>query len=286
MAKNKIAIITDSTSDIPEELRKEYDITVVPLTINWEGKSYLDGVDLSAEEFYKRLEENPVHPTTSQPAPGDFVKAYQEAKQSGAEEIVVVTISSAMSGTIESARSAAENIDIPVHIVDAKGNSMGLGWQVVAGARSRDEGGNVSAILSAIEKVRTHVHFHIVLDTMEYLFKGGRIASAAKLLNNVLKIKPQIHVNHNSGSVEASHVSRTRSKAIDALYTSFFDKVDCSKPLHITVLHNAALEEAKALAERIREEFHPVELFIAFASPVLGVHTGPHAIGICGYDEV
>jgi len=286
MAKNKIAFITDSTSDIPLELREKYDLTVVPLTINWEGKSYLDGVDLTPEEFYKRLEEDPVRPTTSQPAPGDFVRAFQQAQQNGAEEIVVVTISSAMSGTIQSARTAAESVDIPVHIVDSRGNSMGLGWQVLAGARSRDAGESMTAILAAIEKVRTHVHFHVVLDTLDYLFKGGRIAGAAKLLNSVLKIKPQVHVNHNSGSVEPSHVSRTRAKAIEALYSSFFDKVDIKKPLHIAVLHNAALEEAKALAERIREEFHPVELFIGFASPVLGVHTGPHAIGISGYDEV
>jgi len=285
MTTKKIAIITDSTSDIPLELREQYDITVVPLTINWDGKSYLDGVDLQPDAFYARLARDPVRPTTSQPAPSDFLNAYERAKQKGAEEIVVVTISSAMSGTIESARTAAEGFDLPVHLVDARGNSMGLGWQVLAAARTRDAGGNVPAILDAIEKVRTHVHFHVVLDTLDFLFKGGRIAGAAKLLNNVLKIKPQVHVNHNSGSVEPSHVSRTRTKAVEALYKSFFDKVDTRKPLHIAVLHNAAFEEAQSLAERIREEFHPVELFINFASPVLGVHTGPRAIGICGYDE-
>lgn len=286
MTNKKIAIITDSTCDIPMELREKYGITVVPLTINWDGKSYLDGVDLSPEEFYARLGQNPVRPTTSQPAPSAFLDAYEKARQKGAEEIVVVTISSAMSGTLQSARTASAGFNLPVHLVDARGNSMGLGWQVLAAARTRDAGGNVPAILDAIEKVRTHVHFHVVLDTLDFLFKGGRIAGAARLLNNVLKIKPQIHVNHHSGSVEPSHVSRTRQKAIDALYKSFFDKVDTRKPLHIAVLHNAAFEEAQALAERIREEFHPVELFINFASPVLGVHTGPFAIGISGYDEV
>ncbi len=286
MAKNKIAIITDSTCDIPLDLREQYDIAVIPLTINWDGKSYLDGVDLSPEEFYAQLGENPVRPTTSQPAPAAFLDAYESAKRNGAGEIVVVTISSAMSGTLESARTASAGFDLPVHLVDARGNSMGLGWQVLAAARTRDAGGSVPAILDTIEKVRTHVHFHVVLDTLDFLFKGGRIAGAAKLLNNVLKIKPQIHVNHNTGSVEPSHVSRTRAKAIDALYTSFFSKVDVSKPLHIAVLHNAAFEEAQVLAQRIREELHPAELFINFASPVLGVHTGPRAIGISGYDEV
>jgi DegV family protein with EDD domain len=141
MTNKKIAIITASPCDIPMELREKYGITVVPLTINWDGKSYLDGVDLSPEEFYAQLGQNPVRPTTSQPAPSAFLDAYEKARQKGAEEIVVVTISSAMSGTLQSARTASAGFNLPVHLVDARGNSMGLGWQVLAAARTRDAGG-------------------------------------------------------------------------------------------------------------------------------------------------
>jgi DegV family protein with EDD domain len=190
-----------------------------------------------------------------------------------------------MSGTFESARTAAKSIDIPVHVADSKSNSMSLGWQLLACAREREKGGGVSEMLAAVEKVRTQLHYHIVLDTLEYLFKGGRIAGAAKLLNNVLKIKPQIRVNHNSGTVEPGDISRTRVKAIESLYVSFFKKLDITKPLRIAVLHNDALEEAKILAEKIKLEFHPVELIIGIVSPVLGVHTGPRAIALCGYNE-
>lgn len=285
MFDHKISIITDSTNDLPKELIDQFGIRVVPLTIVWNGQAYLDGVDIRAEEFYKRLDIDPAHPTTSQPAPGDFLKAYQSARQAGAEEIIVITISSAMSGTFESARTAAANMDIPVHVIDSKSNSMSLGWQLLACARAREKGVGVAEILKIVDEVRSRLHYHIVLDTLVYLFKGGRIAGAAKLVNSVLKIKPQIRVNHNSGTVEPGDISRTRLKAIEALYTSFFKKVDITKPLRIAVLHNDALEEAKELAEKIQAEFNPVELIIGIVSPVLGVHTGPRAIALCGYNE-
>ncbi len=285
MKNNRVAVITDSTNDLPEELIKQHDIKVVPLTIVWNEETYLDGVELKAEEFYERLSVDPYHPTTSQPTPSQFLNAYQQAKQEGAQEIVVITISGAMSGTIESARSAAEMIDIPVHIVDSKSNSMSLGWQILACVRAREASASVEEMLAAIESVRSHLHYHIVLDTLEYLFKGGRIAGAAKLVNNILKVKPQIRVNHNSGTVEPGGISRTRASAIDMLYTSFFKKMDLSKPLRVAVLHNNALEEAKALVEKINQQYQPVELIVNIVSPVLGVHTGPRAIALCGYNE-
>ena len=183
--KHRIALITDSTCDIPEDWRKEYDITVIPLTIIWDNREYLDGVDISPEEFYDRLENDPNRPTTSQAGPSVFVKAYQEAADKGYQEILVITISSAMSGTIQSARQAADQSPIPVHIVDGKNNSMGLGWQVIAAARVRDNGGNLNEMLAAAEKVRNNMVYYISLNTMEYLVRGGRMGDAVKFLNSV-----------------------------------------------------------------------------------------------------
>ena len=282
---NRVAIITDSTNDLPQELRQRYDIRVVPLTIVWGEKQYLDGVDISAEQFYSQLGENPQHPSTSQPAPGDFLTVYNKAREDGAAGILVITISGAMSGTIESARSAAVDFPVPVHIVDSKSNSMSLGWQVLAAARARENGEDISGMVQAVEQVRKQLHYHIVLDTLEYLVKGGRIAGAAKFIGNVLNIKPQIRVNHQSGTVEPGDISRTRTKALESLYSGFFKKLDTTKKMHIAVLHNAALNEATALAEKITSEFHPAELIVGIVSPVLGVHTGPRAIALCGYSE-
>lgn len=285
MTNEKIAIITDSTNNLPADIISQYHIKVVPLTLVIGNETYLDGIEMRPEVFYKRLTSEKVHPTTSQPGPGDFFKAYQAAKEEGAEEIIVLTISSAMSGTIESARMAAKKFEIPVTIIDSKSNTMGLGWQVLACARARETGASVSEIVAIVDNVREHLHLHVLLDTLEYLFKGGRIAGAAKLVNNVLKIKPQIRVNHATGSVEPVDISRTRAKALESLYSAFSKKLDLARPLRIAILHNDALEEAKALAEKVAAELKPVELIIQLTSPVLGVHTGPQAIGLAGYYE-
>jgi DegV family protein with EDD domain len=280
-----IALITDSTCDIPTKWRQQYDIHVVPLTIIFGEETYLDGVDLQARDFYARLETDPHHPTTSQPSAGAFLDAYRRASEKGATRAVVFTISEAMSGTIGSARSAALESPIPVEIVNSKNNSMGLGWQVIAAARVRESGGNLDEMLAAAQHVRKQMTYLITLDTIEYLAKGGRIAEAAHYLNAILQVKPLIMVRPETGTVGASIPSRSRKSAIDSLYKEFFKRIDTTRPMHITVLHNAADQEAAALAERVNQEYHPTEMFISIVSPVLGVHTGPRALALCGYSE-
>ncbi len=282
---HSIALITDSTCDIPAAWIEQYEIDVVPLTIIFGDEQFLDGIEMTAEQFYQRLPVDKNHPTTSQPTPNDFLKAYQRAAEKGAKEILVVTISSAMSGTIQSARTAAAVFDLPVHIHDGKSNSMGIGWQVIAAARTREAGGDIQAMLAAAEKVREDMTYFISLDTIEFLARGGRISEAAKLLNSVLKIKPLIYVKPNTGAVAASFPARSRKDALEGLYREFFKYVGVNRPLHIMVLHNNALEEAQALAERVEKEYHPKELLISIVSPVLGTHTGPRAVALCGYGE-
>jgi DegV family protein with EDD domain len=282
---HRIALITDSTCDIPTEWIRQYEIIVVPLTIIFGDQQYLDGVELSAQEFYNRLSTDPLHPTTSQPTPKLFVEAYQRAAANGAEEIMVVTISSAMSGTIESARQAAQDSKIPVHIHDGKNNSMGIGWQVIAAARAREAGGGDAEMIAAAELVRKKISYYITLDTIEYLARGGRIADAARFLNSLLGIKPLIYVNPDTGTVGASMPSRSRKNAIEGMVKEFFRHVNPARPLHITVLHNDALPEAQDIADQIQRDYAPVELFINIVSPVLGVHTGPRALALCGYSE-
>lgn len=277
------ALITDSTCDLPVEYLDKYQIQVVPLTIVWGEEQFLDGVDLEAEDFYQRLDQDPTMPTTSQPTPPQFVQAYEKARKDGAKEILVICISSAMSGTHESALKAADLVDIPVEVVDSKANSMSLGWQVLAAARAREEGGNAERMIQAAEEARSTMAYIISLDTLDYLHKGGRIGGASHFIGNLLNLKPQISVDHQTGTVAAGRRSRTRKKALLELYRDFFAQIDITKTLHIAVLHNAALEEAQDLVRKIEEEFQPVEIILSIVSPVLGVHTGPRAVAICGY---
>ncbi|HPH96579.1 MAG TPA: DegV family protein [Anaerolineaceae bacterium] len=283
MPKN-IAIITDSTCDLPEAYRQRYHIYLVPLFINWGTEQFLDGVDLKAEAFYERLEKDRTYPTTSQPSPQDFLKVYQQAKADGADELLVVTISSAMSGTIQSARQAANLIDIPVEVVDSLSNSMSLGWQVLAAARAGTEAG-LAGMAAAANEVRKKLVYVISLNTIDYLFKGGRIGGATRFIGSLLNLKPQIMVNHETGKVVPGMPARSREKAIEGVINTFFKKVDITHPMRIAVLHNAAYEEADALARLVEEKYHPVELIESIVSPVLGVHTGPKAIALCGYSE-
>lgn len=280
-----IAIITDSTCDIPAEWVKQYEIRVVPMTIIFGAQQYLDGVEMSAAQFYERLPKEPHHPTTSQPAPKVFLDNYCQAAEEGAEQVVVFTLSSAMSGTFEAASQAAKESPIPVHVWDSKNNSMGLGWQVIAAARVRDAGGGLEEMLNAARPVRDDMVYYISLDTIEFLSKGGRIGGATRFLNSILQIKPLIYVRPDTGTVAPSFPARSRPGAIEGLYKEFFRHFTTNRPLHITVLHNNALAEAEALAERVQRERSPIELFISIVSPALGVHTGPRAIALCGYAE-
>jgi len=284
MAKD-IAIVTDSTCDIPKEWREEHEITVVPLTIIFGEEQYLDGVDITAEQFYQRLESEKSHPSTSQASPATFLQIFQNLKKKGAKQIFTDIISSAMSGTIVSARQAAEEMDIPVHVMDSRNNSMGLGWQVMAAARTRAQGGGLAEMIAAAESVREKIVYYISLNTIEYLSRGGRIGEAIKLMESVLSIKPLVYVNPQKGTVGAGLPARSRKLAIEGMQREFFKNINVKLPMHIAVLHNNALEEAKALAQKVLETYHPKELITTIVSPILGVHTGPQAIALCGYAE-
>ena len=281
-----IALVTDSTCDIPKEWIQQYGIIVVPLSIVFGDKQYLDGIELSAEEFYRRLPQETHHPTTSQPTPSAFLQAYRQAADEGAKAIITITISSYMSGTVESARRAAQDFPTPVTVVDGRNNSMGLGWQVVAAARAREAGGNLEAMLAAAEMVRRNMVYYVSLDTIEYLSRGGRIAEAATFLGSILRIKPLIYVRPETGTVAPSIPARSRKNALEGLVKEFFRRFTHGQGLHIAVLHNDALEEAQQVCELVQREYSPQELFVTITSPVLGAHTGPKAIALVGYADV
>jgi DegV family protein with EDD domain len=174
-------------------------------------------------------------------------------------------------------------MDIPVHIVDSKANSMSLGWQVLAAAHAREANGDVAAMLAAADRVRENLVTLLYVDTLEYLHRGGRISGAARWAGTVLQLKPQLYVDHHTGEIKLAARTRTRSKAMEALYQSFFQQLDINKSLHVAVMHGNIPEEAQRIADRIQREYAPVELVVSLTSPVMGIHTGPGAIALCGY---
>ena len=280
-----IGIVTDSTCDIPEELVKEYGITIVPQYIIWGDQQYKDRIDLLPLEFYQRLETDTTRPTTSQASVNDFKTVFENLRDQGFSELIVLTVSSAMSGTFQMAKNAAELVNIPISVVDSKGPTMTLGWQVLAAARARDLGADVKTILEKIEEVRKRLVQFVAMDTLEYLQKGGRIGNAVKWVGGLLHVKPLISINHESGLVEPVNLARTHKALVENMYIKFFEKLDVNKKLHIAVLHGNALDKAQELAARIQAEYNPVELIINITGPVLGINTGPGALALCGYYE-
>lgn len=282
---NPIAIITDSTCDIPNELIQQYAITVLPAYVIWGNEQFRDRIDLQADAFYRRLAADPVYPSSAHPTPTAFREAYEALRDDGAEAIIAITVSSALSGTYNAAVQAAMTSELPVHVIDSKGPTMSLGWQVLAAARTRDAGGGVDAVIRAVEEARSHMVQLVFMNSIEYLHKGGRIGNAVKLLGMALRIKPVVYIDHKTGTVEIEKAARTSKRAMRALYEGFFQRLDTRKPLHIAVMHGGVPEAAQELADRIREEFHPKELLINLTGPVLGINTGPGALALAGYYE-
>ncbi len=280
-----IGIITDSTCDIPQELVDRYGIVVVPLMVNWGEKQYRDRIDLQPAEFYERIVAEPVRPHTSLPSITEFVSAFETAIKGGADELAVLTISSAMSGTYEMAVNALKMVGKPGVVIDSKSPTMGLGWQVLEAARCRDSGMSLGNIVKQLEQVRHRLGLFVGMDSMEFLEYGGRIGNAVRWAGSLLKVKPVVSVNLNTGVVEPEGLARTHNGMVDLLYKKFSETVQGVKNLKVAVLHGNVLKEAEALAERIRSEFKPAELLVNITGPVLGINTGPGALALSGFGD-
>jgi DegV family protein with EDD domain len=282
MSNHPITIITDSTADLSAETLEKHGIVTVPLYVIWGEESLKDGVDIDKPTFYSRLPKDPIHPKTSQPTPADFVEVL---KKSGAKEAVVITIADGLSGTYDSVCTARGMVDIPVHVVDSRSTSVGLGFEVMAAVRARDAGSDAKAIVAAVEKVREKISLLFVVDTLDYLHKGGRIGGAAKLLGSALQLKPLLELNNQTGMIDAVERIRTRSKSLQRLVEATFERVDPDKPIRTAIMHGAAPDDAAAVCDEIRARCSPIELITSDISPILGVHTGPGVVGIGAYNE-
>lgn len=278
---DEIAIVTDSTCDIPPELVKEYGITVVPLYILWGEEQLVDGKDIDTATFYARLPEDPNHPSTSQPTPTDFLQVLQKTQ---ARDFVIITLSKELSGTYASARQAQQQMGQRCHVVDSRSLSLGLGWQVLAAARAREQGAGVEGMIAAAKRVRQRSSLLLTVDTLEYLRRGGRIGAVAKFLGSVVQLKPLLAVNHETGVLEPVERVRTRKRALGRLLEGTFARVDPNKPTRVAIIHGAAAEDAQALLQEVERLCEPREVIVNVITPVLGVHGGPGVVGLCAYN--
>jgi DegV family protein with EDD domain len=270
-----IRIVTDSTCDLPAALAAEHAITVVPLTITFGTESFRDGVDISATEFYRRLESADQLPRTSQPPPESFANAYRDLCE--AEGIVSIHISSKLSGTINSARTGAATLDggPPIEFVDSQMVALGLGAIAIEAARAAEAGGDLQAVAAVARAAIGRTRVIAVVDTLEYLRRGGRIGRASSLLGSLLDIKPLIAVE--DGEVVPAGRVRSRAKAIERLIEAATG-VDASA-VYVGAAGNPA--RAAELVERLRPRMPGAEFVQGDLGPTVGVYTGPNALGLC-----
>jgi DegV family protein with EDD domain len=280
-----IKIVTDSASDIPQDLIREYGIIVVPTHIIWGDQQYLDGVTMTAEELYTRLPQDPVVPTSSQPTVSQFQAAFDQAVAEGADQIVSISVGAGFSGTFQAAKLAAENYKVPISLVDSRAVSLEEGWQVLAAARSAQAGETLQQILGVIEKVRQRVNLIVGMDSLTYVARSGRLGPAFKWIGNLIPVRPIVSVNAEICKIEPVTVVRTQKVMLEKVYQHFKQRMQGKTKLHVAIIYGGALDAAKKLAERLSEELKPVELLITSTGPVLGIHTGPGTVGISGYSE-
>jgi DegV family protein with EDD domain len=271
-----VKIVTDSTADMPPELIKELGITVVPLYILFGKDAYKDGVDISEDDFFKRLQSDSIHPSTTQPTPKDFTEVYQRLA-SEADGIISIHISGKFSGTCNSAIQGAKSVEkeIPIEVVDSQTVTMALGFIVKEAAILAKAGKNQQEVLEEVNKIIPSVHLLILFDTLKYLAKGGRIGKAKSLVGSMLNVKPLLTIQ--DGELVPSSQVRNRNKGIDKLFDFIKNAGDIQD---LAIIHSTTPGEAQSLAERA-SSIVPKELVnVTSLGPVLGVHGGPGVLAV------
>lgn len=278
----KVGIVTDSTCDLTPEQLTASNVRMVPLKVLFGEETFLDWSELRPEEFYTRLKNSPVLPKTSQPSPAEFKEAYQELVDAGCDGIVSIHLTSALSGTYESAMLAAKDCVIPVHVVDTKKVSQAVGLVVSAAVAARDAGADVETVAERARSVAGSMRLYFVLDTLDYLVKGGRAGKAQGLAASLLNIKPVLEVNAD-GIVAPFKKAKGRRKAFSELAAHLAEEARESGPMKVAMLHACEPEAADELWARIEETGAPVErVTTGLVGAVIGTYAGPGAAG-CAY---
>ena len=274
-----VAVVTDSSAYLPDELLEGYGIYNVPLYVVLAGRSGREGWDISPQDVARALTVRGQTVSTSRPTPGDFVAAYRRALDEGAERIVSIHLSSELSGTWDAARLAATQVgEHIVTVVDTRSAAMGAGFAVLAAARSAATGASADVVAETARETAAGTRTYFVVDTLEHLRRGGRIGSAAAVLGSALAVKPVLHVQ--DGKVVPLEKVRTTARAMNKLVQRAVEAAG-DGPVSVAVHHLAAQEKAERLAGEMRQRLPNLrELHVSELGAAIGAHVGPGAVGI------
>jgi DegV family protein with EDD domain len=278
-----VAVVTDSTCDLPRDLVEQLGIRVVPLSVTFGDDTLISGISIGHEEFYARLRRTDRLPTTSQPAPAWFEEAYGDCIDDGLDAVVSLHVSSALSGTVELARHRAGKVDIPVEVVDSRMVGGSLGLAVLAAHRVAEAGGTVEEVVAAAERVRDRSQSLLVVDTLDFLRRGGRLTGAQALVGNVLRVKPLLHLTE--GRVEVRERTRTWTRAMDRI-VDIVGELAAEGPVDVILAHAVAADRAAELWSRLEDRVEMAERLETLIGPIVGTHVGPGAIGVAAVTAV
>ncbi len=277
---SKVALVTDSTSYIPKDVREKYPITVVPQVVIWEGQTYEDDVTITPEQFYTRLRTAKVMPSTSQASVVNMHKAFSTRLEQG-YDVLGIFVSGKLSGTYQSAvlgreqlTSGAEKVDF----IDSETTAMAMGFMVLAVAKAALDGASLADCRALAEKARSHVGVYLTVGTLEFLHRGGRIGGAQRFLGTALNLKPILTVD--GGRVEPVERVRTRGKALDRVVELVAEKCAGKSPIRLATLHADSEADARLMMDKITPMLNPVESVFAAVSPAVGANTGPGTVGL------
>ena len=271
-------IVTDSANDLPKELIEKHNILVVPLNIEIDGKNYVDGIDISHEEFYEKMKKSKGLPKTSQPSPQSFIDVFKEAK-SRSSQVLALHLSSRLSGTYNGAMLAKDIVGEDIEIFDTLSGSMGTGLQILKAIKLFKEGLDIKEIIEQLKVYREEMKVIVYLEDLENAVKGGRVTRTKEVIANLLNLKPIVHVD--DGYVKVLKTIRGKKRAIKNLLTIMEEsKIDFSAKI-IGITHCNTLDEAIKLKDQIIKKFNPLEVIVTTMGPVISTHAGIGGLLVC-----
>lgn len=274
----KVAVVTDSTAYIPKELREEKNISMVPLNVVFGEEAYKEEVEITAEQFYEEMKHAEHLPKTSQPSVGLFAETYEKLAKDY-DEIIVITLSSGISGTYQTAVSAATMVeDVKVHVFDSEISCMLQGFYVLKAADLAAEGKNAEEILAELDEMKKNSRAYFMVDDLSHLHRGGRLNNAQRIVGSLLQIKPILHFE-NKVIVPFEKV-RTEKKALNRILSMLDDDAKDGTPLQVTVIHANCKEKAEGIISQIEEKYPNCSVILSYFGPVIGTHLGEGSIGI------
>jgi DegV family protein with EDD domain len=275
----KVAILTDSTAYLPQDQMGKYEISSVPLVVIWGEETFEDGITITPESFYTRLSTAKIMPSTSQPSVGKMQDAFKTLLAQD-YDILGIFISSKLSGTMQSAMQAREMLPTgsKVEILDSETTTLAMGLHVLAAARAAADGASLDECRAVAEQARQNTGVFFMVDTLEFLYRGGRIGGGARFLGTALNMKPILYMH--KGKIESLERVRTKGKALDRLIELVAEKCDGKNPIRLASSHATSPEESRALLEKAGQRLDPVETLIGDLSPVIGSHVGPGTVAL------